>query len=343
LGGRILLKRIVLLSSVVIFALFIFGLNVRAQTESPAEIAAECAKYESRFQGLEKWLASSAAVQLDSAEREAELKKIDEPLSYPDALKLPCVADFFRNRMNVLWESYSKSKVEKGLLVWKLYNHSGIIQTRDAVIAIDLYAGYDAVRMDPALMKKLVESVDILLVTHSHGDHTDRETLEMFVKAGKKVVVPRIFWPDFLYNDKLTVLRDGELKIKGATVRVFPAYQKEEVDNIYLITTSDGYKVMHLGDENEFYNAGREWYKKIKKPVDIDVLIPNIWSPNLVSFLKKFPAKLVVASHEHEIGHPVSGRRTYDYVYKVLRTIKKPYVVPMWGEAVRWPPEAANK
>jgi hypothetical protein len=316
--------------------LIIFNISpVFGQTVPPQEIAAASEKYESRFVELEKWLATPAARQLDSAERETELKKIDEPMLYPDALKLKCIADFFNDRMNVLWADYSKTKIENdGLIVWKLYNHSSIIQTKDIKIAVDLYSGYEAVKMDPELMKKFVDSVDILLVTHSHGDHTNPETLEMFVKAGKRVVVPKIFWPGYSFNRKLTVMREGEIKLNGATVQVFPGFQKEEPDNIYLTTTSGGLKVMNLGDENETFQAGDEWYKKIKKPVDIDIMIPNIWCPNLVSILKIFRPKLVISSHEHEIGHPVSGRRPYDYVYKVLRTIKTPFAVPMWGEKV---------
>jgi hypothetical protein len=337
------LKKAIALFISSLAVLFILAQPAICQTTSPAEIAAASAKYEPRFKQLEKWLASPGAASLNSPERETELKKIDEPMLYPDALKLQCVADFFRDRMNVLWENYSETKVDKGLIVWKLYNHSSIIQTRDVKIAVDLYGGSEAVKMDPPLLKRFVESVDVLLVTHSHGDHTDRETLEMFVKAGKPVVVPELFWPDFPYNDKLTVIRDGELKFKGATVRVFPAYQKMDLDNIYLTTTSEGYTVMNLGDENEFNNAGGEWYKKIKKPVDIDIMIPNIWCPDMVTLLKRFHTKLVISSHEHEIGHQVNGRRSYDYVYKVLRTIKMPYAVPMWGEAVRWPPAAGKK
>jgi L-ascorbate metabolism protein UlaG (beta-lactamase superfamily) len=245
--------------------------------------------------------------------------------------------------MNVFMKNFESAKVDNGVVVWKLYNHGVIIQTKDIRIAVDLISGYDQVKWDDALLQRLVDRVDALLVTHSHADHVDHQVLDMFVKAGKPIVVPEIFWSDYYHNDKLTVMREGELKFEGVTVRVFPSFQspslqKEVVDNVYLITTKEGYKIMHLGDENEVFRAGPAWYSKIKKPVDIDILIPNIWSPNLATILKVVKPKLVISSHEHELSHAVSGRRTYDYVYKILRTIKVPYAVPVWGESVRWPP-----
>ncbi len=295
--------------------------------------------YASRFLRLEEWLAGQHSPDQDRFEREIMLKTVDEPFAHPEALKLPCVAEFFQTRMNTFIDSFSKTTVDNGLIVWKLYNHTAIIQTRDIKIGIDIYSGYEAVKIAPEILKRIVDGVDVLLVTHIHGDHTDRQTVDMFVKAGKPVVMPYLFWPDYGHNDKLTVIRDGELNFKGTKVSVFPSMQKSDMDNVYLITTADGYTVMHLGDENEFNKAGHEWFRKLKKPLDIDILIPNIWCPDLASLFRYVRPKLVMASHEHELGHPVEGRRSYDYVYKVLNSIRKPYVVPAWGEPVKWPRE----
>ncbi len=310
--------------------------DVAATGPSQESLDAACAKYAERFNLLSSWLATPRSVEKDAKEREQALKLIDEPLLYDDAKELPCVGAFFRSRMNVFMKSFKSAKVDSGLIIWKLYNHTEIIQTKSTKIAIDLYGGYEQVAWDEAQLREVVGMVDALLVTHPHADHYDRKTIDMFVKAGKPVVVPYLFMKDYPDNDKLTVMREGELKIGDITVKVFPSYQKKEMDNVYLLTTDEGYKVMHLGDENEFGQPGHEWYSKLK-PFDIDILIPNIWTPNMATLLRVVKPKLIFSSHEHEVGHPSSGRRSYDYVYKVLRTIKVPYAVPMWGESVRWP------
>jgi len=325
-----------LIATVLVFSCF-FSPAARSQEFSAEDLNAASDGYAERFLRLEEWLATGRSPEQDLLEREKMLRTIDEPFAHPEALKLQCVAEFFQTRMNAFIENFSRTNVDKGVIVWKLYNHTAIIQTRDIKIGIDIYSGYEAVKMNPDVLSRIVNSLDVLLVTHVHADHTDRQTVDMFVQAGKPVVMPYLFWPDYEHNDKLTVMRSGELDFKGAKVRVFPSMQKSDQDNVYLITAADGYTVMHLGDENEFNTAGHEWFRKLKQPMDIDILIPNIWCPDIASLLKYVRPKLVMASHEHELGHPVEGRRSYDYVYKVLNSIRKPYIVPAWGEPVRWP------
>lgn len=307
------------------------------QSATPEELSAASARYEPAFITLEEWLETAPAPQSGFRdERERMLKLIDEPLAYPDAKSLPCVREFFRTRMEKFMEEFEDTKVESGVVVWKLYNHTEIIQTPKIKIAVDLIRGFDGVEWDRDLLKRLVDGLDVLLITHRHGDHADPRVVEMFLESGKPVVVPEVFLSVSHLKPKLIVMREGELKFPGAAVRVFPSWQKMDMVSVYLITTDEGYKVMHLGDENELNQAGHEWYRKLKEPLDIDILIPNIWCPNIATLLWSVRPKLIIASHEHELWHDVGGRRSYDYVYKVLRTIGLPYAVPAWGEAVRY-------
>jgi L-ascorbate metabolism protein UlaG (beta-lactamase superfamily) len=323
--------------SVIAVALFLFAPALFGQETSPDEIAVASAKYAPVFDKLEKWLESTPPPPLNGIERQQMLESLDEPFSLPDAKSLPCVKNYFDTRMKKFMEAFTATKVDSGVIVWKLYNHTAIVQTPKIRIAVDLFEGFDGVKWDHDLLKHLVDNVDVLLVTHSHADHVDPNTVKMFLDAGKPVVVPKAFFSVYHLKPKLTIIREGELKYNGATVRVFPSFQKDEEDNVYLITTDEGYTVMHLGDENEFDQAGHEWYKKLKTPLNIDILIPNIWCPNIATLLWRVHPKLIIPNHEHELSHTVSGRRSYDYVYKVLKTLGLPYVVPVWGEAVKYP------
>jgi len=300
-----------------------------------AELEAVCDRYREDIDYLENWLENAPPPGEKQAEREAALKHVDRILYIEEASKLPCVGEFFHSRMDRFMEDFELMDPGDDAIVWKLYNHTEIVQTKDIAVIIDLTKGFDRIEWDDGQIARLVELTDVLLITHSHADHADRRVFDMYLDAGRPIVVPEIFWPDYERNDELTVIRKGTLNFPGIRVHVFPSEQKQTLNNIYLIETKGGTTVMHLGDNNNIFKAGNEWFRNFREPVSIDVLIPNIWSPDLVSLLKYVRPGLVIPSHEHEIGHPPSGRRTYDYVYKILRTLNEPYAVPAWGEYVR--------
>lgn len=290
------------------------------------------------FRALAAWLETAPSLDLSQKVREAKLKTIDEPMLIEDASMLDCVGEFFQTRMDSFLDAFLKSKPGDETIIWKLYNHGEIIQTRDISIAIDLIQGFDKIQWDPEKMRLLVDKVDVLMISHKHSDHADMRVVDMFVKAGRPVVVPEILKEDYKNNSSITVVRDGTLEFPGARVRVYPSFQKETLNNVYLVKTDSGKTIMHLGDNNNIFNAGHEWFRKFKNPINVDILIPNIWSPDLASLVKYIKPGRILSSHEHELGHSPSGRRTYKYVYEVLKTIDMPYYVPAWGEPVTLPP-----
>lgn len=291
------------------------------------------------FKALAAWLETAPAPGIAQKTREAKLKTIDGPMMIEDASMLDCVGEFFHARMDSFLDAYLKAAPGDDVLIWKLYNHGEIIQTKDISIAIDLIQGFDKIQWDTEKMRMLVDKVDVLMISHNHSDHADMRVVNMFVNAGRPVIVPEILQEDYKHNSSITVVRDGTLELPGAKIRVFPSFQKQTMNNVYLIKTDSGKTIMHLGDNNNIFNAGHEWFRKFKNPINVDILIPNIWSPDLASLVKYVIPGRILSSHEHELGHKPSGRRTYDYVYDVLRTIDMPYYVPAWGEPVILSPD----
>jgi len=328
--------------STVLFAAAALLATVAAasRAQEPAAGAADTSlkqisdKYAPVFTTLEQWLDTNPPLDQQQNVREQNLKIIDEAMLEKRAKELDCVGDFFQGRMAAFMRDFTSSAPGGDTFIWKLYNHTEIVQTKDITIAIDLIKGFDKVTLNDADLKEIVLRTDVLLVTHSHGDHVQPAVVDMFLDAGRPVVVPELFWPDYKRNNLLTVIRKGDLEFPGASVKVFPSFQKETPDNVYLILTDNGHSIMHIGDNNNIFQAGHEWFRKFKKPLAVDALIPNIWTPDMASLLKFIRPALLVSSHEHELGHPPAGRRTYGYVYGVLHTIKESFVVPMWGEKV---------
>jgi len=326
-----------LAAAAILLSATIFAASAPAHAQPTADIQAACAEYSPKFDELAAWLDTRPSLSENQDERESKLKLIDDALLYPEAKLMPCAADFLRRRMEAFIADFEASTVSSGAVIWKLYNHTVIIQTPETAIAVDLIQGPGIVRTPREIIERIVARTDILLVTHHHGDHVDWDVWDMYLDAGKKVVVPEPARKEYRRRDELTVIRQGKIELPGVLATVFPSYQKKDLCSSYLIKTKDGVSAMHLGDENNIMRLGSEWYRKIKPPMEIDVLIPNIWCPNLKPLLDYIKPALILPGHEHEIGHPVEGRRPYSYVYRVLRAVGLPYAVPAWGERVAVP------
>ncbi len=326
-----------LAAAAILLSAAIFAASTPAHAQPTADIQAACSEYSPKFDELAAWLDTRPSVSENQDERESKLKLIDDALLYPEAKLMPCAADFLRRRMETFIADFETSTVSSGAVIWKLYNHTVIIQTPETAIAVDLIHGPGIMRTPREIIERIVARTDILLVTHHHGDHVDWDVWDMYLDAGKKVVVPEPARKEYRRRDELTVIRQGKIELPGTLVAVFPSYQKKDLCSAYLFKTKDGVSAMHLGDENNIMRLGSEWYRKIKPPMEIDVLIPNIWCPNLKPLLDYIKPALILSGHEHEIGHPVEGRRPYSYVYRVLRAVGLPYAVPAWGERVAIP------
>jgi hypothetical protein len=333
-------KQTLLLLIVAAFLLAAACPAARAQepAASPAAIEQLSEKYAPVFQAVLDWLAKNPEVKPGDAERERILKTLDPALTEEPAKMMPAVGRFFRERMDAFLADFEKTKPAKGAAIWKLYNHSDVIRTPQLTIAIDLIKGFDQVAWDDAALDRAIAGIDVLLITHEHGDHADQVVVKKFLKAGKQVVTPPEMWKYESFSKNLTRIRDGSITIKDVKLTAYPAFQKDTPNNIYLIETADGLKIMHTGDDNEMEHTTIEWFGKFKPPLDIDVLLPNCWCPNLALMLRYVKPKIMVSGHEHELSHAVSGRRSYYFVYSVLSTVKVPFLVPAWGEKMVFEP-----
>ena len=76
-------------------------------------------------------------------------------------------------------EDIRKTRVQKGLAVWHVYNMGYVFKAPNACFGIDLHC----VHAD-----RLAADLDFLLITHEHGDHYSRELLDAMIRAKKPVV-----------------------------------------------------------------------------------------------------------------------------------------------------------
>lgn len=224
--------------------------------------------------------------------------------------------------------------LEDGMRIYKLYNDGFVVRTKTVTVAFDLYRGRTLI--PDSFMQAVVDKCDIMFITHLHGDHADPQVAEMFRKAGKPVWVPVNLWEGntSVKHVRSEKLMEEEVKLgsgKKLKVQIFPGHQDQLLNNVYVVTTPDGFCVAHTGDQ--YNEKDMEWIAGAKKQIPaLDVLLVNCWTLRLKDFVDGFDPRLVITGHENEMGHSIDHREPYWLSYQKLGKIDKDYVLMTWGE-----------
>ena len=142
------------------------------------------------------------------------------------------------------------------LQVAKLYSSGVVLRTKDVCIGIDICYGEGL--YDGLYKEELADMLDVLYVTHAHGDHYDLELFRMMMAKGKPVVGPstmarhftgvegeKHFWEDSHLEPEL---------IGGvATTQAYMSAQGEDPCLLYLIQIGD-WRIIHIGDNSHHEN-----------------------------------------------------------------------------------------
>jgi L-ascorbate metabolism protein UlaG (beta-lactamase superfamily) len=278
-------------------------------------------------------------------ERKMALVMIDNVLHDEKAAYRPAVQAFLQKRIGLVANDILKTEVKKGAVIWKLYDHAFIVKTASVTIGFDIQRGLPAVEgftLSKELTQKIIDVVDILFISHFHGDHADPWVAEMFLNQKKPVVTPPNLWNNLPIYSKIThperspsAKQAITLPGKGLTINYysFPGHQGEKIlNNVNLIFTPEGLSFAHTGDQS--YEEDFVWIDQIGKNHSVDVLLVNSWSvyPGNRT-IKGFQPKLVIPGHENEMGHTIDHREPYWLNYNRLGDSKEfPWVQMAWGE-----------
>lgn len=268
------------------------------------------------------------------AVRKTVLGAIDDALHLVDSPNLQPVADFYLKRIDRALDEIAAAKVEPGQArVWKLYNHGFIIKTARHIWAHDVYGGTGKTRLDKAQLGRIAGLVETAFVSHYHNDHADPEFVAAMVNLGKPVQVPPKLWEDREFFSSLTVVEPGaEGNTAGISYHAFPGHQSPGIiNNCYLIGSS-GIYTLQTGDQDtmEDYTI---WLDGFGKKYEVDILLPNCWTPDIVRMIGEVDPELVLTGHENELGHVVYKRESYGKSYRHLEGLAYPYCIMTWGES----------
>ncbi len=283
--------------------------------------------------------------------RRAALIRLDDVLHIRSAPRKPIVQQFYRERLETAIGQIERTKVTEGMHIWKLYNHGFLVRTPTASFAIDIVPGAPQTEfaVSAELVRRLVAQSDVLFITHLHADHANPELARMFMAEGKPVAAVPGLWsevPDLA--SRVTYLERSKDRVHSIQIRngaqvlkvvAYPGHQGEEVaNNVYLVTSPEGFTIVHTGDQSWTDGPGGdfEWLAEIGRHHRVDVLLPNCWAEGLDRIIRGVAPELIITGHENEMGHSVDHREDYTQTYNRLVGSPRPAVVMAWGEGYHY-------
>jgi len=281
-------------------------------------------------------------------ERRMALLMIDGVLHDLNAPQRLAVQRFFRSRIERVLQGLNKSRVKKGAMIWKLYNHSFIVRTPTVTIAFDLVmgrsAGAEGFLIPATLVEQIVRHCDALFVSHRHRDHADLQVAQTFIDLGKPVVAPSEVWAgkpihDEIIHWKPDPFKKQRLLIQGGDraleVILFPGHQGEDIpNNVTLVFTPEGLSFSQTGDQSNAEDFA--WIDAVGMNHFVDVLMPNCWTTDILRMIRGFGPKLVITGHENELGHSIDHREPYWMTYDLLDESDAPFLLMTWGESFHY-------
>ena len=269
------------------------------------------------------------------------------PAPFDDSLK-----GMFLSRYKKALDSINKTKVEKGVVIWNIYNSSYIVKTKEITVAFDLIRLPHRLRKydDDGLhiIKELVDLCDILFVSHIHGDHADSFVAGKFLSQNKPVIAPLdVFTNDAFFNKVTHLAPNGKEIIfnipKANTnilLRIFPGHQAISADtavdnNFTVVTFPNKITVAHSGDQS--WKDDFKWLDKVYKKVDIDILMVNTWTQGPDRMIKGLRPNIVLPCHINEMSHPIPSRISFEKSYRLWQNGGKKVIHLFWAEPYKYP------
>ena len=206
----------------------------------------------------------------------------------------------------------SQGKDSKKLDIFKVYNMGFIFRSQGQAVGIDLQWSGDRKQME-----ELVSHLDVLFVTHPHGDHYGTELLETMLDVGKPVVLPCDILPQNDSPLKIIVGNDNPygMTVGGIDFKSMMGNQGKRIPcNVYMISVG-GWNIAHNGD-----NAVPEAEAYLSKE-RVDVLVSACWNgiretSDRVKANPENSGCFWLSAHENEWRHTVDHRESYEELFR---------------------------
>lgn len=235
----------------------------------------------------------------DQAVRREAILSLNEFLKDEASIWDEDLAAFYADMMEKV-ASEIQEPVQSGVRIWSMYNHGFIIKTPSTVFAFDLVNGYSG--WDYQLPDEILKQIQVLFISHNHGDHQEYSITRGILDLGSEVVAP--IENQSVAFDMIYLSPDEEVDVAGLHVNAYDGLHGNQANRIYYVTTPEGLTIMHTGDN--------QTSDTLPEGVTVDILLINAWvnesgsaSPEigLGNSIKKLTPKLTIPGHIQELGH----------------------------------------
>ena len=139
--------------------------------------------------------------------------------------------------------------------------HSGFeIELDGTLVYIDLFlenamVGGTNRDIPAAIRAEDIDRADLILITHEHGDHLEKSTVEKVVaRTGALVIAPHCVLRELEIptENKMEVIVGDEFVVKGVEIKVVKAVHPQSACPVGYIVKKGGKSIYHAGDTYEF-------------------------------------------------------------------------------------------
>lgn len=206
----------------------------------------------------------------------------------------------------------SKGGRSKKLDIFKVYNMGFIFRSQGQTVGVDLQWSGDRKQMD-----ELASHLDVLFLTHPHGDHYTKELLVAMLEAGKPVVMPCDLVPEYTGGNKIVQGDDnphGKMAGKTAYKSMMGNQGARIPCNVYLLTVGS-WNIVHNGDNSV------EDIENYLSSERVDVFVGACWNgiKDTMDKIKANPSGtecVYFSAHENEWGHTVDHREAFEELFR---------------------------
>lgn len=185
------------------------------------------------------------------------------------------------------------------LTIQPIQHGTMVLEWNDNTVYIDPTGGTEAFQK--------VDSPDLILITHAHGDHMDIETLRALDTDGVRMIVPQSVaeeLPDEFSNQLVILHNDETTNFHGIAVKAVPMYNLPEADSRHPKGWGNGY-VMTFGGKNVYISGDTEDIPEMRSLKNIDVAFVCM---NLPYTMDIYQAVSAVLDFEPRIMYPYHYR-----------------------------------
>lgn len=297
----------------------------------PIEISNPLSAQELTLQQIQTNLLNNPPNTGDPTVREETILALDDILKNDSSRTSQGVHDFYTFMMEKVNTELQDTN-SAGATIWMMYNHGFVIKTPQHVFAFDLVDGY--IGWSTELPPELLMQIDVLFISHRHGDHRDHSVVVAVLSNGGYVLIPS----EYPYMGNVPMAAGDSITILGLNIIAHDGLHSTPV-RIYEVTTPNGLKILHTGD-----NQTSETLPEVDS---LDVLLLNAWvnesgattavvgMRNCINVLN--PA-IMIPGHIQELGHDYipgnpASRVPYEWAFEVDdEPLTAEVQVMAWGE-----------